>query len=109
METMVDVMRQMAALRQSGENWAELFGVSDMSLGLYRLEKGATDPQTPHTEDEIYYVLAGRGRLLVEGRDHPMTPGVLAYVPANAKHRFHDITESLELLVLFAPREGTRG
>lgn len=28
-----------------------------MSMGLYVLPAGGTDPQSPHTEDEVYYVV----------------------------------------------------
>jgi mannose-6-phosphate isomerase-like protein (cupin superfamily) len=30
------------------------------SAGIYRLMAGEADEQTPHHEDEIYYVLSGR-------------------------------------------------
>ncbi|MCK7526822.1 MAG: cupin domain-containing protein [Ignavibacteriales bacterium] len=32
-----------------------------MSMGLYVLPTGGGDPQSPHTEDEVYYVVSGRG------------------------------------------------
>jgi mannose-6-phosphate isomerase-like protein (cupin superfamily) len=107
MEKMLDIPRLFEALRHSEDLWREIFRVPAMSLGVYRLAKGADDPQTPHTEDEAYYVLSGRGILRVGERDHPVGPGTLAFVPARAEHRFHDITEDLDLLVFFAPAEGS--
>ena len=68
----------------------------------------SSDLQTPHTEDEIYYVLSGRAVLRVGDSEHPVGPGSIAYVPARAEHRFHDIVADLELLVVFAPAEGAR-
>lgn len=109
METIFDAAHLLSALRSSGERWREVMSVPDLSVGLYRLDKGAEDPQTPHTEDEIYFVMAGRGWLKVGEDDQEVRPGSIAYVPARAVHRFHDITEDLELLVLFAPAEGSRG
>ena len=105
----VDVRPLLAGLRRGGDPWREVLRVPELSAGLYRLAAGATDPQAPHTEDEIYYVLAGRARLEIEGLSHAAEPGILLYVPARARHRFVDIREDLELLVLFAPAEGSRG
>ncbi len=31
-----------------------------MSAGIYVLPSGGTDPQNPHKEDELYYVVRGR-------------------------------------------------
>lgn len=109
METIFDAAHLMSALRGSGERWREVLTVPDLSVGLYRLERGAEDPQTPHTEDEIYYVLSGRAWLKAGESDQEVRPGSVAYVPARLPHRFHDITEDLELLVVFAPAEGSRG
>ena len=72
------------------------------------LEAGGIDPQSPHTEDEVYYVIAGRAVVTVGAEDRPIEPGSVVFVPAREPHRFHDITERLELLVAFGPAEGSR-
>ena len=38
----------------------------------------------------------------------PVAPGSLVFVAATVPHRFHDIAERLELLVVFGPAEGDR-
>ena len=76
-----------------------------MSLGLYVLDAGAEDPQSPHDEDEVYYVVAGRAAITVAGERRDVAAGSVVFVSADAEHRFHDITERLELLVVFAPAE----
>jgi mannose-6-phosphate isomerase-like protein (cupin superfamily) len=88
---------------KAGEEWREFFRVKALSLGVYSLKKGASDTQSPHKQDEIYYVVSGRATLTVEGKAHPVQPGSTLYVAARAKHRFHDITEDLTTLVFFAP------
>ena len=42
--------------RQSGDSWMEFLRVPALSMGIYVLPAGGEDPQTPHTEDEVYYV-----------------------------------------------------
>jgi mannose-6-phosphate isomerase-like protein (cupin superfamily) len=96
------------ARKDSGESYREFLRVPDLSAGVYRLAAGAEDPQTPHEEDEVYFVVRGSATLRVAGRDLPASEGTLLYVPARAEHRFHSIREDLELLVVFAPAEGTR-
>jgi len=83
----------------------EFLRVPAMSAGLYHLAAEAIDPQQPHTEDELYYVIAGRGRFRCGEEDRDVRPGHLIFVPARAEHRFHSITEDLTLLVVFAPAE----
>ena len=94
-----------AAHREAGGAYHEFMRVPALSLGLYVLDAGAIDPQTPHGEDEIYYVLEGRGRITVGDDDRPVGPGDTVYVAAGVEHRFHDIAEQLRLLVVFAPAE----
>lgn len=89
----------------TGDLYHEFLRVPAMSMGLYELAVGAADPQEPHTEDEVYYVTAGRATLLVESEDIPVAAGSLVYVPANVIHRFHGVTEALSVLVFFAPAE----
>jgi quercetin dioxygenase-like cupin family protein len=95
----------LAAGRSSHEPWREFLREGMFSAGVYRLAAGAQDGQTPHAEDEIYYVLAGRAELEVAGERHSVTPGSVAFVAKHVEHRFVDIAEDLELLVLFAPPE----
>jgi mannose-6-phosphate isomerase-like protein (cupin superfamily) len=65
-----------------------------------------TDPQTPHTRDEVYVVVAGRGRFFLDGRRTAFGPGDLLFAPAGAEHRFEDFTDDLDLWVVFYGPEG---
>jgi mannose-6-phosphate isomerase-like protein (cupin superfamily) len=94
-----------AQLDTSGELWSEFLRVPAMSAGLYRLKAGQQDPQTPHHQDEVYYVISGRAVLLVGDREVPAVPGAVLFVEAEAEHRFERIGEDLTLLVVFAPAE----
>ncbi len=97
------------ARQASGRAYRQFVNRGTLSAGLYVLEAGATDPQQPHVEDEVYYVLSGRGRITVEGEARPVAAGDLVVVAAMAEHRFHDIAETLSLLVFFAPEHAVSG
>jgi mannose-6-phosphate isomerase-like protein (cupin superfamily) len=91
-----------------GKPYLEFLRAPDLSFGLYVLDAGAIDRQSPHTEDEIYVVMKGRGWLRMGDQDVAVGPGSVLFVAATVEHRFHDITERLELLVAFGPAEGSR-
>ena len=107
MKAVHDLPRIIETHRKSGESWTEFLRVPALSLGVYVLGAGTFDPQEPHTEDEVYYVVEGRGMLRVGTEDHAFGPGSLLFVAARAEHRFHDIEEDLVALVVFAPAEGS--
>lgn len=96
------------ARAEGGQLYYEFLRVPDLSAGIYVLEAGATDPQSPHTEDELYYVVGGRAIVTVGTETRPVVPGSLVFVPASVPHHFHDIVHRLELLVVFGPAEGDR-
>jgi mannose-6-phosphate isomerase-like protein (cupin superfamily) len=89
----------------TGEPYLEFLRVPALSVGLYTLDAGAVDGQRPHTEDEVYVVMTGRARITVADEVQDVGPGSVVYVAATVQHRFHDITERLEILVVFAPAE----
>lgn len=90
---------------ESGKLYREFLRVPAMSAGLYVLAPGATDRQSPHHEDEMYYVVRGRARFLAGDEDREVSVGSVLFVAAEVQHRFYDITEELAVLVFFAPAE----
>ena len=96
--------------RNLEERYLEFFtaDTGTLSMGLYVLPAGDTDPQQPHTEDEIYYVVSGSARLQVGDEDREIKDGSVIFVETGAPHRFHTITETLTLLVVFAPPRRSR-
>jgi mannose-6-phosphate isomerase-like protein (cupin superfamily) len=93
---------------KAGKVYLEFVRTPDISAGLYVLPVGGTDPQQPHSEDEIYVVIAGRARIQVGETDFPANVGDSIFVPAFLEHRFHSITEELRVIVVFAPAEYSR-
>lgn len=89
--------------RLSPNDYIEQLRVPDLSFGTYLIPAGGTDDQSPHTEDEIYVVTAGKARIVTATETADVGPGSVIYVPAGEEHRFTDITGDLALLVIFAP------
>jgi mannose-6-phosphate isomerase-like protein (cupin superfamily) len=99
---LADIASQQAG---AGKLYLEFLRQPDLSLGLYVLPAGGVDPQLPHTEDEVYYVLSGKAMIRVGDEDREVKAGSIVYVAKNLEHRFHSIEAELRVLVFFAPAE----
>jgi mannose-6-phosphate isomerase-like protein (cupin superfamily) len=100
-----DLQPLLDARERSNRAYLEFLRVPALSAGLYVLPAGGVDPQKPHGEDEVYYVIRGRGKVRVGDEDRDVEAGSIIFVPARVEHRFHTILEDLTLLVFFAPAE----
>lgn len=96
-------------LSGSGPEYREFLRAPSLSCGVYHLPKGARDMQSPHDEDEVYYVLSGKARMRVvtagdsaETVEQEVRPGSILYVRATEEHSFFEIEEDMVLLVFFA-------
>jgi mannose-6-phosphate isomerase-like protein (cupin superfamily) len=90
---------------KAGKAYREFLRIPALSAGLYVLPAGGSDPQRPHHEDEVYYVLRGRGRFVAGEDETDVSTGSVLFVAAEVEHRFFDVTEELAVLVFFAPAE----
>ncbi|MEM7412190.1 MAG: cupin domain-containing protein [Myxococcota bacterium] len=97
-----DLASEIAEREKSDRPYHEFLRVPNLSCGIYFLPAGASDLQAPHDEDEVYYVVKGRGRARVDGVDRAVTPGTILYVKASSEHSFFEISEDITLLVFFA-------
>ena len=100
-----DLSELLSQRQHAGKSYLEFLRIPAMSAGVYVLAAGATDPQSPHREDEMYYVARGRARMQVGSEDREVSAGTIIFVEANVEHRFHDIQEELVVVVFFAPAE----
>jgi mannose-6-phosphate isomerase-like protein (cupin superfamily) len=86
-----------------GHGYVDFLASDKLSVGLAVWPAGKPDRQKPHREDEVYYVISGRGKIKVDGEDRPVKPGSMVFVATGVEHRFHDIEEDLRVLVFWAP------
>jgi mannose-6-phosphate isomerase-like protein (cupin superfamily) len=94
-----------AALREAkGQAFAELFKHGSLRIEIYQ-PKGV-DKQTPHTRDEVYVVIAGKGFFVKGTERHPFEPGEVLFVPAGMEHRFESFREDFATWVISYGPEG---
>ena len=102
--TMEELLR---GRKETGKLYREFLRIPAMSAGVYFLAAGATDPQKPHSEDEMYYVISGRARMRIGKEDGVVSQGSVIFVAADVDHRFYGIEEEITVLVFFAPAESS--
>lgn len=88
--------------RKAGRPYLPFLKRETMRLGIYSLPKGAIDIQPAHRMDEVYYVESGRAVLQIGRDEQKVEKGSLIFVRRDQPHKFHSITEPLEVLVFFS-------
>ena len=89
----------------SNKLYFEFHRIPGLSMGIYVLPAGGTDPQSPHSENEVYYVVSGKAQITVADENRNVQTGSIVYVEKNVAHHFHSIEEELTVLVFFTPAE----
>src|SRR5438105_2676441 len=87
-----------------GERFAAALSHGSMSVELYA--PVGTDPQTPHTQDELYFVHAGTGVFMANGLRRSFGPGDCFFVPSGMEHRFESFSDDFSTWVVFWGPQG---
>jgi len=93
----------------TGKNYLAFLSEESFNMGLYELKAGSIDNQPVHEQDEIYYILSGKGKLTAQDSLFEARPGSIFYVRAGIKHRFIEIEEDLSILVVFSKTPSNPG
>ena len=90
-----------------GEDGKRFFvGMAHGSMTVELYKPIGRDPQAPHTQDELYFVVTGRGTFFKDGERRPFGPGDVIFVEAGLEHRFEDFSEDFETWVVFWGPQG---
>ena len=85
-----------------GRSYHQFFEDIKWSAGIYHLEAGSKDQQSPHDFDELYYVIEGKSKFMADSELAKVIPGSILWVKAKVDHRFYDIEQDLQVLVIFS-------
>jgi mannose-6-phosphate isomerase-like protein (cupin superfamily) len=88
----------------TGERFVTALAHGSMSVELYA--PVGDDPQTPHAQDELYFIHSGSGVLVIAGERHAFAPGSCFFVPAGVEHRFEGFTDDFATWVVFWGPQG---
>ena len=79
--------------------WGEVFTHGSLLVGMY--DPKNVDEQTPHDQDEVYFVRSGTGTFFNNGERVNLKVGDFLFVPAFAEHRFEDFSDDFSVWVVF--------
>ncbi len=93
-----------------GRDWYYLLGpqnsqAKNLAFGLAEFPGGTLAAPHSHTvEEEIIYILSGRGAILAGGKETCLEPGVAVFIPPGLEHQIRaDREEAMRLVTLFSP------
>ena len=75
---------------------------SSFEVGVLRLNPGQKDTQGAHSQDELYFVIEGKGYINLVEKNHEIKKGSCIFVPSDTKHYFHGNKERLVVLYVFS-------
>ena len=77
----------------------------DLSMGMVILPpKESGDPHIHQESQEVWYIISGRGILIVGGEATDLEPDTVVVAPASAEHQIiNDSDEELKALFIFSP------
>ncbi len=90
-----------------GRRWEVAFTRGSIEVELYAPR--GSDPQSPHSRDEIYVVVKGSGTFIHGVERFAFAEGDLLFVPAGQTHRFEDFSPDFLAWVIFYGPEGGEG
>ncbi len=87
-----------------GERSVALFEHGSLVVKLYAPR--GTDPQTPHSLDEVYVVAQGNGEFVCSGNRQTFGPHDVLFAAAGVEHRFENFSDDFAVWVFFYGPEG---
>lgn len=75
------------------------FHTSNITFAHYEFTRGASIHEHFHPEEEVYEVVEGKLELTIDGQTEVVSPGVVAIVPAGARHSVKALTDGRAIIV----------
>lgn len=75
------------------------FHTSNMTFAHYEFARGSSIHEHFHPQEEVYEVIEGELELTIDGVTQVARPGLVAIVPANARHSAKALTDGRAIIV----------
>jgi len=100
---LADAMAQLPDVAE-GRRVAQTMSEGSMRVLLYAPR--GHDPQQPHDQDEVYFVVSGSGWFVRGAERIRFAPGTALFVPAGMVHRFEEFDPDFATWVVFYGPKG---
>jgi mannose-6-phosphate isomerase-like protein (cupin superfamily) len=96
-----DLSTYLEKIKKSSSYFHTFINRDSLAAGVLVLQSGEEDMQTPHENDEVYYIISGNGFLKIKDKDYKVSKDKLFFVAKNVEHCFHGNTKELKVLYFF--------
>jgi len=93
-----NVVKQIAV--GSKEGW------EDHVMRVFTIKDMGNTPKHTHDWPHINYIIKGEGILHMNGKDHTVSEGSVAYVPSGVEHQFKSSTKGEFSFICIVPSKG---
>lgn len=81
------------------------FHSANMTFAHYDFIRGASIHEHFHPQEEVYEVIAGELEITIDGVSEVAQPGIVAIVPANARHSVRALSDGKAIIVDYPVRK----
>ena len=96
-----DLSTYLEKIKKSSSYFHTFINRDSLAAGVLVLQPGEEDMQTPHENDEVYYIISGNGFLKIKDKDYKVSKDKLFFVAKDVEHCFHGNTKELKVLYFF--------
>ncbi len=90
-------------LEKENERFVQVMKNGNMKVEYFAPKR--FDRQQPHSQDELYIIIAGETDFLRDGKTMECSQGDVIFVPAKMEHRFVNFSEDFATWVIFYGEE----
>ena len=96
-----DLTTYLEKIKNSNSYFSTFINKNSLATGILILQSDEEDTQTPHDNDEVYFIISGNGFLKINNKDYKVSKNKLFFVEKNMKHFFYGNTRELRVLYFF--------
>ncbi len=75
-------------------------------MRIFTIEPGGFTPRHNHPWPHINYIINGKGKLFLDGKENDIEKGSYAYVPSGETHQFQNTGQETLEFICIVPEEG---
>jgi quercetin dioxygenase-like cupin family protein len=90
----IDAMTKEYVTPKHSSAFGSLVTGEQIELGVLRFKAGEGANEHAHPHEQVLFILSGRVRMTIDGRDHELGPRDVAHMPPNVPHRLYAIEDT---------------
>jgi quercetin dioxygenase-like cupin family protein len=81
-------------------------GWDGYTMRVFRIAPGGHTPRHQHDWEHVNYIISGKGKLFLDGKEYEVSEKDFAFVPPNALHQFQNPFDQDFEFICIVPNKG---